>query len=267
VHPIERLRYVARASDGDPALVVRETAGALAGLGLDPAGLVTACRRIVERHPSSGPLWWLCARTLTAADPLNEAWRCVELVEDDPTPEELAAALPEDATVCVIGWPAHVAQALVRRGDVTVLAVDPAGDRQGIVRRLWRMDIEAAEVPPGGLAAAASCADLVLVEAEAIGPDSFVAPLGSHAAAAVGYCAGVPVWLVGGIGRLLPAPTWQALLARLDIAERPWELDHDLVTLSLTSQLCGPAGPEDVDAGLRRIECPVAPELLRTSPF
>ncbi len=61
MHPIERLRYVARASGGDQRMLVRETAGALRGLGFDPAGLVVACRRIVERHPNSGPMWWLCA--------------------------------------------------------------------------------------------------------------------------------------------------------------------------------------------------------------
>ena len=52
---------------------MRETAGALSSLGFDPAGLVTACRRIVDRHVTSGPLWWLCARVLTAGDPLAEA--------------------------------------------------------------------------------------------------------------------------------------------------------------------------------------------------
>ena len=55
VHPIERLRYVARARGADAESLVRETAGALRGLGLDPSGLVVACRRIVERHPTSGP--------------------------------------------------------------------------------------------------------------------------------------------------------------------------------------------------------------------
>src|SRR3954469_16055000 len=33
MHPIERLRYVARAGDADAAVLVQEAAGALAGLG------------------------------------------------------------------------------------------------------------------------------------------------------------------------------------------------------------------------------------------
>ncbi|HEY8093125.1 MAG TPA: hypothetical protein VID93_05060 [Acidimicrobiales bacterium] len=273
MHPIERLRHVARASGGDQAMVVRETAGALAGLGLDPAGLVTACRRIVERHPTSGPLWWLCARTLTAADPLGEAWRCVVAIEEDPTADELAMALPEDGTVCVVGgWPDLIAQALLRRGDVTVLAVDGQGDgvgdrRWGLAGRLRRLDVEVEEVGAGGLGAAAAAADLVLLEAEAIGPEAFVAPSGSLAAAAVGYCAEVPVWLVGGVGRLLPDRLWQSVVTRLGDAGEPWQVAHDVAPLTMVTALAGAGGPEPVADGLRRLDCPLAPELLRTSPF
>ncbi|HEX9995122.1 MAG TPA: hypothetical protein VGB14_19515, partial [Acidimicrobiales bacterium] len=121
MHPIERLRAVARSSGAEQGLLVRETAGAMAALGDDPAGLVTASRRILERHPAAGALWWLCARVLTAGDPVAEAWRAVDDLDDDPTPAEVVAALPDGATVCVLGWPEVVADALPRRGDVTVL--------------------------------------------------------------------------------------------------------------------------------------------------
>ena len=105
MHPIERLRYVARASGGDQRMLVRETAGALRGLGFDPAGLVVACRRIVERHPTSGPMWWLCASVLAAADPYRCAASLADDLEADPTPDVLVEALPDDATVCVVGGP------------------------------------------------------------------------------------------------------------------------------------------------------------------
>src|SRR5262245_41181947 len=86
VHPIERLRYVARSSGAPMAVLVRETAGALGGLGFDPAGLVTACRRVLDRHPTAGPLWWLAARVLTSVgDPDEEGWRCAEELDDDTT--------------------------------------------------------------------------------------------------------------------------------------------------------------------------------------
>jgi hypothetical protein len=266
VHPIERLRYVARAGAVDHGVLVRETVAALGGLGFDPAGLVTACRRIVDRHPTSGPLWWLCSRVLTAADPLDEAWRCADEIDDDPTAVELTAALPEDATVCVVGWPELTADAIARRGDVRVLAVDADGAGHGFARRLRRSDVDAEEVAPAGVGPAAACADLVLLEPSAVGPAGFVAPIGSRAAAAVACCAGTPVWLVTGIGRLLPGPTWSALAARLDDDE-PWTLGDELVPIDLVSQLATVDGVRPVQTGVARTTCPIAPELFRPTAF
>lgn len=266
MHPIERLRYVARAGGVDHGVLVRETAAALGGLGFDPAGLVTACRRIVDRHPTAGPLWWLCSRVLTAADPLDEAWRCADEIDDDPTAGELAAALPDDATVCVVGWPELTAEALLRRGDVRVLAVEDERGGHGFARRLRRSDVVADQVDPSGLGPAAAACDLVVLEPSAVGPTGFVAPIGSRAAAAVASCADVPVWLVTGVGRLLPESTWNALASRLD-DEEPWTLADEVVPLGLVAQLTGPAGPEPVAAGLGRTSCPIAPELFRPTAF
>ena len=98
MHPIERLRYVARSTGAPQEVLVRETAGALASLGFDPPGLVTACRRILDRHPLSGPLWWLSARVLTAHDPMDEAWRAADEIGADDTAGVLAYDLPDDAT-------------------------------------------------------------------------------------------------------------------------------------------------------------------------
>jgi hypothetical protein len=267
MHPIERLRYVARSSGASQALLVRETAGALSGLGFDPAGLVTACRRIVDRHVTSAPLWWLCARMLTATDPLAEAYRAADEIAADPTGATLAHALPSDATVCVLGWPDVVGDALVRRGDLDVLVVDALGEGSGLARRLRRSDMEAEEVPTSGLGAAAAAADLVLLEASAIGSTGAIAISGSRAAAAVGRHAGVPVWLVGGVGRVLPGRMWDALLARLDEASEPWDSDDECLPLDLVDQLCGPDGPEAVVEGVRRVDCPVTPELFRPTAF
>ena len=267
MHPIERLRYVARSSGAPQALLVRETAGALSGLGFDPAGLVTACRRIVDRHVTSAPLWWLCARVLTATDPLAEAYRAADEIEADPTPSAVAHALPSDATVCVLGWPDIVGDVLVRRGDLDVLVVDALGEGSGLARRLRRADVDAEEVPTAGLGAAAAAADLVLLEATAIGGSGAIAVSGSRAAAAVGRHAGVPVWMVGGIGRVLPGRMWEALLSRLDEASEPWDSDDECVPLDLVDSLCGPAGPEPVADGLKRVDCPVTPELFRPTAF
>jgi len=267
MHPIERLRYVARASGADQAVLVRETAAALGGLGFDPAGLVTACRRIVDRHLTSGPLWWLCARVLTASEGRAEAWRAVHDIEADQTGSQLAHALPDDATVCVLGWPDVVAEALVRRGDLDVLVVDALGEGRGLARRLARADVAVEEVPMHGLGAAAAAADVMLLEATAVGPSGAVCVAGSHAAAAVAHHAGVAVWLVGGVGRLMPGRMWEALTRRLAAAGEPWESDDEVLPLDLVDRLCGPAGPEPVLEGLRRTDCPVAPELFRPTAF
>src|SRR3546814_7742294 len=104
MHPIERLRYVARASGADQALLVQETAAALGAFADDPSGLVAACRRILERHPTAGPLRWLCGRVLTAPDRSGaEAWRAVDDIQAENTPAELGFALTEDSTVVVSG--------------------------------------------------------------------------------------------------------------------------------------------------------------------
>jgi hypothetical protein len=269
MHPIERLRYVARSSGAPQAVLVRETAAALGGMGFDPAGLVTACRRVLDRHPTSGPLWWLCARVLTAVDDADaEGWRCADELEDDPTADELAHALPADATVCVLGWPELAGEALARRGDVEVLAVDALDEGSGLVRRLRHAGVDATDVPVSGLGAAAAAADLVLLEASAVGTAGFVAIAGSHAAAAVAHHAQVPVWVVAGLGRRLPQPLFAALAARLqdEHGGEPWEAVDEVVPAAFADRICSQVGPVEPHVALANPDCPVAAELLRAVP-
>ena len=242
---------------------MRETAQALAAFRGDPSGLVAACRRIVDRHPTSAPLWWLCARVLTSPDGQREAWTAVEEIEDDRTSAELAYALPEDATACVVGWPELVGEALPPRGDVEVLAVDSLGEGSGLVRRLVHAGIDAVDVPTSGLGAAVLSSDVLLLEAVAVGPTGFVAVSGSLAAATVARHGDVPVWLTIGVGRLLPTRMWEALTSRRATrAADPWDLDEEIVPLSLIDLACGAHGLEAPGVAVRRIDCPVAPELF-----
>ncbi|MBI2710942.1 MAG: hypothetical protein HYX34_14815 [Actinobacteria bacterium] len=263
MHPIERLRFVARASGADTALLAQETAGALSAFVDDPAGLVTACRRIVSRHPANGPLWWLCSRVLCSVEPAREAWRAVEDLDTDATGGLLAATLPDGATVCVVGWGSVVGEALGHRGDLETLVIDVFDEGAGLVRRLRRDDVHAVDVPLPGLGAAAAGSDLVLLEASAVGPHGALAVAGSTAAAAVAHHAGVPVWLVAGRGRLLPARVFDHARALAAAHDEPWDRDDDHVPLELVECIAGPDGPEPVAAALRRTDCPVAPELLR----
>lgn len=267
MHPIEHLRYVARASGADHRLLVQETAAAIGSFGFDPSGLVTACKRILERHPTVGPLWWLAAHVLTAADPDEAAWRCVEQISDDPTALELAHALPDEATVCVVGWPAVTGEALARRGDCRVLVVDALDEGSGLVRRLRRSDVEAIQVPVSGLGAAAALSDVVVLEASAIGPGGFVTIQGARAAACVAWCQERPVWVVGGVGRLLPDALFSALASRVLAEGDPWELDDEIVPLELATRVAGPFGVLEPAEALAHTDTPLAAELLKTVPF
>ena len=265
MHPIERLRYVARAVGTEPSLLVRETAAALADVvRVEPAGLVPACRRLIERHLTTGPVWWLAARMLTAPDPVEAAWAAAGELEDDPTGVRLAAALPDDPTVTILGWPDLAATALHRRGDAEVLIGDSMGDGSALSRRLAATGMDVALVPDTGVAAAVVVSDLVLVEALAAGPSGVLAVAGSHGAAAVGGHAGIPVWAVAGVGRVLPGPLWDALLARMDERDdEPWDRGVELVPAGLVAAVAGVDGISAPEDGLARASCPVAPELLR----
>jgi len=264
MHPIERLRDVARAEGAGPSLLVRESAEALAGFAADPAGMVTACRRLVDRHPAVGPVWWLAARVLAASEQRAEAWRAAEDVDSDTTPQVLAGLLPDDATVVLLGWPEQAAEAVRRRGDLEVLVVDCGGEGSDLGRRLRAAGLDALDVPDGGVGAAAAEADLVLLEASALGPGGFVAPSGSRAAAAVACRAGTPVWVVAGVGRVLPGRLWDALVDRMDGGgAEPWDRYDEVVPLDLAGQVVGPGGTVPAGDAPRRADCPVAPELLR----
>ena len=139
MHPIERLRIVARASGEGPGLLGAEAAGALAAFGADPAGLVTACRRMVDRQPTSGPFWWLCARVLAAGDPVDEAWRSAEEMRRGPHAADADPwPCPRPRPSAVLGWPERLGAALTRRGDVEVLVVDVLGEGSGSCGALQR---------------------------------------------------------------------------------------------------------------------------------
>ena len=235
------------------ALLVREAAGALASFGADPAGLVTACRRLVERHATSGPMWWLASRMLSSTEPVPEAWRAADELDADGTASQLARRLPDDATVLILGWPEVAGEAVRRRADLEVLVVDVDGEGRQFARRLRGAGIDALDVPAAGLGTAVAEADLVLLETSALGPEAFVAPAGARAAASVARQSGTLVWLVAGVGCVLPAALWDALAERFGAGgDEPWDRAEEIVPLTLVDHTVSPPG-----------SCPVAPELLK----
>ena len=279
MHPIERLRWVARAPEGDVSLVVAEAGDALAAFADDPAGLVIACRRLIERRPGCGPMWWLATRVLCALDPGLEAMRAVADLERDPTAGALAAELPGGA-VAVVGWPDQAARALRARGRAATVSGDAPGlDRVLVVRTgraapgllgfpgdagwgcvdwLQSAGVDARLVSADRVARTGRRAVLVLLEAQALGPGGFVAAAGSGALAAAAREAARPVWLVAGVGRALPGPLFDALLGRLDDNQA-----LEVLSLDIVDEVAGPGGLAPASPAPSRPACPVAAELLR----
>lgn len=263
MHPIEQLRYVARASGADAGLLVQEAASALGVFRHDPPGLVTAARRLLTRQPAVGPLWWMCSRLVTSTDPWAEARSVVEELRSDKTDSEFAHRLPDAACVIISGWPDIVVTALPRRGDVSVLVVDVEGQGSPVVRRLERSDIQAETLDAARIGGAVEAADLVVIEAAAVGPSAALTGVGSLAMAATARAVGKPTWLVAGVGRRVPEPYWQAIVDRT-VGRDPlrWTSAYEVVSFGLIDRVVTGDGVH-LPTELAPSDTPLATELLR----
>jgi hypothetical protein len=92
VHPIEHLRYVARASHPDPCVLAEEAAFALLALANDANGLLVGCRLVIEYHPNNIALWWVCAKAVTSFEPRRTLRECLELLQEYTMRDEPASA-------------------------------------------------------------------------------------------------------------------------------------------------------------------------------
>lgn len=129
VHPIEHLRYLAGARGIDDGSLVREAAYALSAMPDDPSMMVVVCRRLVERHERSAPLWWLCSSVLVSAEPSRTAWDLLQRVEMDPTLDHLVAAIGENSVVAVGRWTDSASALNAERADLDLVS---AADRADI---------------------------------------------------------------------------------------------------------------------------------------
>jgi len=204
----------------------------------------------------------LAARLLTTTDVRAEAWDAVEAIENDTTAKELERAIPDNARIAVLGWPERIGRALPPRGDVRVLVIDTLREGSAFAERLIDQDVEALDVPIEGLGAAIASVDLVVIEATAIGPTECLSVAGTRAAAAVARAAGIPVWLMGGVGYLLPQRMWDGVIASVEMEGDVWDLDDEAVPLDLVSGIVGPDGVQPVVEALKATDCPVTPELF-----
>ncbi|MCC5950707.1 MAG: hypothetical protein JJU45_01285 [Acidimicrobiia bacterium] len=250
MHPIEHLRFVARADGVAGDVLVRQTAAALASFTDDPTALVTACRRVVVRQPHSAVLAWFCSRVLTAIDPADELWSAVGALEADCTAAHLADLLAPEARVVVLGPAPEVAAALGRRADVTAVWLESDGPAGGS--------------SVGAVVPALSWASAVLVEAEAVGGAEALASAGALPVAAVAHHLGVPVWLVVPEGRVLASSVWPAFRTRALNAECDEPLE--VVPAELVDRVVRPVGEIDVAELARAADAPAAPELFGAGP-
>jgi hypothetical protein len=259
VQPFERLRRIARHS-GDDRMLVAESADCLAEFDSDPAGLVVTCRRLLHHHPDCAPLWWLCARVLAAPDPSDAAWEAEQLVRDDRTPGRLAALLPfpHEQPIAVLGWPELAGEALSSRPDLEVLAIRRDQRDESWRARLARSDASAR--PVDATEAAALEPSHVIVEIEAASPQRALVLHGTTLLLEQITKPTTLVWLVAGVGRVLPLRLFDAMAGRLD---PPEDSGLELVDVQIADRVAGPTGLERPERLMRRVDAPVAPELLR----
>ncbi len=239
MHPIERLRYVARAGAVPVVPLVRESAAALVSFADDPKGLLTSCRRLLERRGDCAPLVWLAARMLTAMDPRSEAATAIRELEADTTQsvlEEGLGYLAPGSSVLTAGETGFFADALYGRPGLRALEPD---------------DPEAA-----------SKADLVLLTSDCAGPSQALvaAEAVSVVEAARGF--GTPVWLITGAGRILPDRMWDLLSAGRRRSD-PAMLGLDMLDLDrFVTRVVAPWGVRTPAEAARRSDCPIVPELF-----
>jgi hypothetical protein len=262
VQPFERLRAIAR-HGGDDRLLVAEAADCLGEFDDDPAALVVTCRRLLHHHPERAPLWWLCARVLAAPEPSEAAWDAEALVRDDPTADRLSGLLPfpADHPVAVLGWPTATGDALALRPDLEVLVIRDEHHGGGDERwraRLARSDASAR--PVDLVEAIALEPSHLLVEVVGTGPDELLVAEGTTEAIATLARPGLVLWMVAGVGRVLPARLFEAMVRTLGDVE---EHGLELLDVQAADRIAGPTGLVRPEHLVRRVDCPVAPELLR----
>ena len=209
MQPFERLRAIAR-HGGDDRLLVAEAADCLGEFDDDPAALVVTCRRLLHHHPERAPLWWLCARVLAAPEPSEAAWDAEALVRDDHTADRLAGAAPLPRRPS--GRGARLARLPPARRSrcvptsrcsscaTTANAAATSAGAPGSPRS------DASARPVDLVEAVALEPSHLLVEVVGAGPEQLLVAEGTADALATLARPGLVVWLVAGVGRVLPGP-------------------------------------------------------------
>ncbi len=239
VHPIERLRYVARAGAVPVVPLVRESAAALSSFADDPKGLLTSCRRLLDRRCDCGPLVWLAARMLAAMDPRSEATRVVSDLAADSTPRVLQQgldSLASGSSVLMVGEMGEFAAVWQDRPDLGWMECDDP--------------------------TAYGMADLVLIATDCAGPSHALVAAEAVAAAETARDRATAVWLIAGAGRMLPEPMWGSLSKRF-VADDLSDLGLAILDLgAFVTSVVTPSGLRTPAEAARQSDCPVVLELF-----
>ena len=273
-------------------MLAQEAAEALGSLTYEAQALVPACRRLIEAHPSCGPLWWVAARVIVADEPFDAAYAAIEALEDDSTADELAAGFPAGASV-VIPAKAGLAIALNLRPDLSVTVVGMPYRLNEVLRRLSRVadvvGIDARDFDADGAEMIGDGPHLLVLEALAAGPSGFLVDRDQAVLAGAAIMAEVPCWVATGVGRILPAELFAEILDRTISPDdaMDWsgfELDDEddfallrgmggerssrrhrpvaFLDADRVAAVVGPRGKAIPQLALRRAECRAPAELL-----
>lgn len=149
MHPIERLRYVARAGSAPDRILVAEAMPAFSAFARNPGALLVALRQLISRQPESPGLLVLGARVLSSLEPIDAGWAFVDELEADRTndhADEMAeheaggieliesVASGPDGFLCPPGSASWIAEG--RAAGRTIVVVTPLGSR--LPKLLWR---------------------------------------------------------------------------------------------------------------------------------
>jgi hypothetical protein len=215
---------------------------------------------VLAHHVANGALWWVCSRILAAAEPAAAAREAARMLDTDRTAERLGATLPlvdEGEVVAAIGWPDAFDTALIERFDLEAIAIRVDGANPTSALRHRHADLSVRVVDPWD--ATMPSIKVVAVAAAAIGSTSALVPAGTRDALDVVQHASTPLWILGGVGRVLPGRLYDVVIGALgDAAD-----DFEQLELARVDRIAGPRGVERVDDALSRNDCPLVPELLR----
>lgn len=264
MHPIERLRWIARAEDEPAASLAEEAAWTLGELGeQEPIALITACRRLLQRHPGCGPLWWASARLVVANDPLEAGRRAALELCSDATSERIGEALRGYTTASdtiVLTAPLElVATALESSKPYLLRVVGSSGSLNRSMHALSAAtSCDVTVWSSGEEHEALDGACVLVVEVLAAGDGGVLVGRGSASVVRLAGRLGVPAWAAIGVGRALPAQLFEAAAERVKGGADRVALDE--FSLAIGQDLTG-----DPAAVAAQVTCPPGSELLAGS--